>query len=231
MSIILGGRRYDVPGCPDTKNPLDDPRLPWMTDGHERTQRVAAIVLHTTKGRRGELITEPPPPSERAERYARYQAGTKRDVSWCFSADTDGTIVQHNDPTGACGGRAAPWVSWHAGWINEHSIGVEIVQTADRAVYLAQLRVVVALVTFLCDQYGIPKRVPVGADGEPWNAPIYECVSRKRGGRQRVVEGVLGHRNVTTPDSRGPGDPGDHVMRAMLAGGFARFDVAALAAQ
>ena len=227
--IVLGGKRVAVPGVSDTKNPLDH-AVPWMTDGHERTRRIEAIVVHTTKGRRGDLLTTEPPASERAERYARYQAGTKRDVSWDFSVDLDGTVVQHNDPTGACGGRAVPWVSWHAGHANEWSIGGEIVQTEGRALYLAQLRVAVALVGFLCDEDGVPRRIPVDATGRSWSGPIDECVSTKRGGRQRAVEGVLGHCNVTTPDSRGPGDPGDHVRAALLASGFAGYDVTALAA-
>jgi len=226
--IVLGGKRVAVPGAPDTKNPLDD-RVPWMTDGHERTQRVAAIVVHTTKGRRGDLLTTEPHASERAERYARYQAGTKRDVSWDFTVDVDGTVVQSNDPSAPCGGRTVPWVSWHAGHANEWSIGVEIVQTEGRALYLAQLRVAVALVGFLCAQYGIPRRVPVDGQGVSWEKPIYECVSKKREGRQRSVEGVLNHCHVTTPDSRGPGDAGPHVRAAFLAGGFEGFDVTGIA--
>jgi hypothetical protein len=226
--IVLGGRRFEVPGCVDTKNPLDHPGLPWMTDGHARTRRVAAVIIHTTKGRGGALLDAASEPSTQAERYARYQAGTKRDVSWDFTVDLDGTVVQHNDPTGACGERRAPWVAWHAGSANEWSVGVEVVQSESRALYVAQLRVLVALVDFLCEQYGVPRRVPVDAHGAPWSAPIFECVSRKRGGRQQAWEGVLNHCNVTTPDSRGPGDAGPHVRAAFLGGGFARSDVTAL---
>lgn len=229
--IVLGGRRFEVPGAPDTKNPLDHRDIPWMTDGHERRRRIEAVIVHTTKGRTGALIEDEAEPSEAAERYGRYQAGSKRDVSWDFTVDLDGTIVQHNDPSAPCGGRAAPRVSWHAGHANEWSIGVEIVQTPGRALYLTQLRVVVTFVAFLCDQYGIPKRVPVDARGASWEKPIFECVSEKRGGRQRSVEGVLNHCHVTTPDSRGPGDAGPHVRAAFLAGGFEGFDVTGIAAR
>lgn len=229
--ILLGGIRCEVPGAPDTKNPLDNPGIPWMTDGDERHGLPVAIVLHTTKGRRGELVEEPSPPSERAEQYARYQAGTKRDVSWDFTVDVDGTIVQSNDPSGPCGGRKVPWYSWHAGHANGWSIGIEVVQTDARHVYTAQLQVVVALVRHLCGHYAIPLRIPVDGAGKPWDKPIFEVVSTKRGGRQGRWAGVLGHCNVTTPDSRGPWDPGDHVRGALLRAGFESYDVTALAAK
>lgn len=227
--ILLGGIACDVPGAHDTKNPSTHPALPWMTDGGERKSPPVAIVLHTTSGTRGEELHTESPPSERAERYAKYQAGTARDVSWDFTVDLDGTIVQHNDPSGPCGGRKVPWYSWHAGSANGWTLGIETVQGAHGVVYEAQLRVVAALVSFLCDHYGIPKRVPCDSDGRPWSAPIFEVVSTKREGRQKRWPGVLGHCNVTTPDSRGPWDPGDHVRGALLDACFERFDITELA--
>lgn len=227
--IFLGGVSCAVPDCPDTKNPNDNHDIPWMTDGAARKGPPVAIVLHTTSGTKGEELHTPPPPSEHAEQLARYQAGTERDVSWDFTVDLDGTIVQHNDPSAPCGGRKAAWYSWHAGSVNGWTLGIEIVQGPRRVVYELQLRVATAFVTFLCDHYGIPKRVPCDASGKPWDKSIFEVVSTKRGGRQRRWQGVLGHCNVTTPDSRGPWDPGDHVRGALLDGGFTPFNIEELA--
>lgn len=229
--LILGGIACEVPGCPDTKNPVSHPDLPWMTDGSPRQGPPVAIVLHTTSGRRGALVSAEPPPSERAERYAHYQAGTARDVSWDFTVDLDGTVVQHNDPSAPCGGHRQARYSWHAGSVNGWTLGIEVVQRPDMAVYEGQLRVMVACVAFFCDHYAIPRRIPVDGAGKPWTGPIFEVVSTKRGGRQRRWSGVLGHCNVTTPDSRGPGDPGDHVRAALLASGFEGYDVTELARQ
>lgn len=227
--ILLGGIACEVPGAPDTRNPLDDPSLPWMTDGSPRQGPPLAIVLHTTSGRRGALLDTPPPPSSRAEQYARYQAGTARDVSWDFTVDLDGTVVQHNDPSAPCGGHKSARYSWHAGSVNSWTLGIEVVQQRDGAVYAVQLQVVVALVRHLCGHYGIPARIPVDGAGKPWSAPIFEVVSTKRGGRQQRWAGVLGHCNVTTPDSRGPWDPGDHVRGALLRAGFEGYDVTGIA--
>lgn len=227
--IILGGIPCEVPGAPDTKNPNDHRDLPWMTDGAPRKGPPLAIVLHTTSGTKGEELHTPPPPSERAERYAHYQAGTERDVSWDLTVDLDGTVVQHNDPSAPCGAHKHTRYSWHAGSVNPWTLGIEIVQGPGRVVYELQLRVVVALVTFLCDHYQIPKRIPCDASGRPWDKPIFEVVSTKREGRQRRWPGVLGHCNVTTPDSRGPWDPGDHARGALLEGGFEPFNIEELA--
>jgi len=227
--ILLGGRRVEVPGFPDAKNPLDHAGIPWATDGAARPHVPLAVVLHTTKGRTGALVDTAAAPSERAERYARYQAGTASDKSWDFTVDLDATIVQSNDPTGACGGRATPIYTWHCGAANVWTVGIEIVQAEDRRLYARQLAAAVALATVLCDTYGITKRVPCDAQGAPWEGPINEVVSHKRGGRQGRLSGVFNHCNLTTPDSRGPGDAGPHVRAACLAGGFAPFDVTDLA--
>ena len=121
MSLVLDGTLVDLPGF-ETKCFANDPTVPRTTDG---SRRVAAetkgIVIHTVTGQPFQPKLLPGScPSEHAERLARYQAYSERKVSWHFTVDTDGTIVQSADP-----GR---WVCWHAGGVNPWTIGIELCQ-------------------------------------------------------------------------------------------------------
>jgi len=215
MSLVLDGQRIETPGH-DTVSWLDNNTLPHIgarphDDGFPRTpDKVHDITAHTSKGEPGPLIETAPPPSTRAELLARYQGNTPRDVSWHFTVDTDGTIVQSADP--------GLWACWQAGQVNGHSIGIELVQYDDLALYRVQIDAAVWLIMFLCDHYAIPKTVPVDAGCSPWKGIIPELMKAPEGDAGASWHGVYGHRNCSR--RRGPGDPGDHLMRALLAAGF-----------
>lgn len=203
--IVIDGQRVPVPGA-EVVTWLDAPGVPRVKDGHaRRPDAVKAIVLHTVHGKVGPLADRAGAPSTRAETYARYQANTDREVSWHFTVDTDGTIVQSAD--------AAAWMCWHATAVNGWTIGIEMVQENDGTVYRPQLATTVALCDVLCARLGIERRVPA-VNG----VPIVGVVERLTG-KHGSWSGVFGHRNQTT--NRGPGDPGDHVFRALLAAGYA----------
>lgn len=205
MTLVIDGRRVDTPGL-ETICWLDDPKVPRVTDGRRRIPQAArAIVLHTVHGKAGPLSDVASVPSSRAERYARYQATTAREVSWHLTVDTDGTVVQSAD--------IAAWTCWHATSVNGWTVGVELVQESDGTVYRPQLAAVVALCDLLCVRLGIERRVPA-RDG----VPIVGVVERLKGAAG-PWSGVFGHRNQTT--NRGKGDPGDHVFQALLAAGYA----------
>lgn len=215
MSLVIDGERIETPGH-DTLSWLDDNTLPHMgarphDDGFPRTpDKADAITAHTSKGENGPLIETPAPPSTRAEVLARYQGRTPRDVSWHFTVDVDETIVQSADP--------GAWACWHAGQVNGHTIGIELVQYDDLALYRGQIKAAVWLITFLCDHYGIPKTVPVDVGCSPWAKIIPELMKAPEGNSGASWRGVYGHRNCSR--RRGTGDPGDHLMRALLAAGF-----------
>lgn len=215
MSLVLDGEHIATPGR-DTKCWVDDPRVPWIgdhpkDDGFARTpDRVQAVGVHTSKGRRGPLSVTEAGPSEKAEALARYQDTTPRDVSWHFTIDVDGTIVQSADP--------GHWACWHAGQVNGHTIGIELVQLDNLTLYPAQLEALVWLVGLLCDRYQIPKTVPVGPDGEPFSTIIPELMSKPEGDAGATWRGVYGHRNCSR--RRGFGDPGNHPFLALLRAGF-----------
>lgn len=205
MTLIIDGQRVDTPGM-ETISWLDDPKVPRVTDGRRRVpQSARAIVLHTVHGKLGGLSDKASVPSSRAERYARYQASTKREVSWHLTVDTDGTIVQSAD--------VASWTCWHATAVNGWTVGIELVQEADGTLYRPQLAAVVALCDLLCARLGIDRRVPARA-----GVPIVGVVPRLTG-HDGPWSGVFGHRHQTR--NRGPGDPGDYPFLALLAAGYA----------
>ena len=204
MSLIIDGQRVQTPGL-ETISWLDDPAVPRVRDGRRRVpQSARAIVLHTVHGKLGPLSDVPRVPSVRAERYARYQAGTAREVSWHLTVDTDGTIVQSAD--------VAAWTCWHATAVNGWTVGIELVQERDGTTYRPQLAAVVAVCDLLCARLGIERRVPARG-----GVPIVGVVPRLTGA-DGPWSGVFGHRNQTR--ARGPGDPGSFVFLALLAAGY-----------
>jgi hypothetical protein len=205
VSLIIDGQRVETPGI-ESISWLDDPAVPRVRDGRRRVpQSARAIVLHTVHGKLGPLSDAPSAPSTRAERYARYQAGSAREVSWHLTVDTDGTVVQSAD--------IAAWTCWHATAVNGWTIGIELVQEVDGTVYRPQLAAVVAVCDLLCARLAIERRVPARA-----GVPIVGVVPRLTG-TDGVWSGVFGHRNQTR--QRGPGDPGSFVFLALLAAGYA----------
>lgn len=211
LGLIINGARVPVPGV-RIVSWLDDPkRAPHCTDGKPRPAgNVSAVVLHTSRGRRG-VIREGSRRSDKAERLARYQTRTDRDVSWHLTVAADGEVFQQAD--------LATFMCWQASHANGWTWGVECAQDADTPdLTRAQVDALVAVVAAACDAMGIPRRVPVNADGRPVAGVVKAWQSRKQGGDQKAARGVIGHRNLTT--SRGPGDPGDPIFEALLAAGF-----------
>jgi hypothetical protein len=205
VTLVIDGQRVETPGM-ETISWLDDPAVPRVKDGRRRVpQSARAIVIHTVHGKLGRVADAPSAPSVRAERYARYQAGTAREVSWHITVDTDGTIVQSAD--------VAAWTCWHATAVNGWTVGIELVQESDGTVYRAQLAAVVALCDLLCARLGIERRVPARG-----GVPIVGVVPRLTG-TDGPWSGVFGHRNQTR--QRGAGDPGSSVFLALLAAGYA----------
>lgn len=208
MSFVFDGQRIETPGI-ESVCWLDDPKVPRATDGRVRGVRPMCIVLHTVHGRSG-VLHEGSKPSTRAEVYAKYQARTSREVSWHATVDVDGTVVQSAD--------FGAWTCWHAPPTNPWSIGIEMVQDDDGGLYRAGIDACVALCTLLCGRFAIPRRVPVDAHGQPFRRVVPAWQSVAAGGKAERFGGVLGHRNVT--QTRGAGDPGDHIFNALLAAGY-----------
>ncbi|MDP3275671.1 MAG: peptidoglycan recognition family protein [Deltaproteobacteria bacterium] len=188
--ILVAGRRYGVPWA-RVVTWLDDPRVHELAGNRgQRRERVRAIVLHTTWGRLGELVAGSGPTIGFG-----YVAANSRavDKSWDFTVDRDGTIYQQSDP--------AHWFSWHAGAVNPWSVGIEMAQGQDGALYADQLRSAVELIEVLARVFGIPRVLP-WRDG----AAQLRVLGAVRAGQYTGLQGLFAHANFT--EDRGPGDPG-----------------------
>lgn len=208
--LVINGVRVPVPGVRIVTY-LDDPaRCPRVTKGFARpASAAAAVMLHTSRGRSG-VIVDGSRESDKAAKLVRYQTRTERAASWCVTIGSAGDVWQQCD--------AATFATWHATVANPWSVGLELAQDRDTPdLTRAQVDACVAVVRALCSALNIPLRVPA-IDGAPVNGVVRAWQPRKQGGGARAAAGVLGHRNVTT--SRGKGDPGDGIFRALLAAGF-----------
>jgi hypothetical protein len=209
--LIIDGHRYPVPGV-RVVTWLDDPdAAPLVTKGFARSaSAVTAIVLHTSRGRRGG-VRPVAGSDEKALRLARYQARGSRAASWHLTIGGAGTVYQQAD--------LATFATWHASHANQWSVGVELAQSADTPdLTRAQVDACVAVVRVICAAMKIPERFPAKPGNVPIDGPVRAWQSRKQGGESLSARGVIGHRNLTT--SRGPGDPGDAVFTALAAVGF-----------
>lgn len=211
LGLVINSRRVAVPGV-NVVTWLDDAkRAPPVTDGRARTKPPTAVCLHTSRGQRG-AVRPGSRPSSRAETLALYQSRTARQVSWHLTIDTDGDVLQQAD--------LVTWMCWHATHANGWTVGIELVQHPDTGdLWQVQVDAAVQVVTAICDTLGIPKRVPVDAEGAPIQGTVQAWQEASEGGAQGAWAGVLGHRHLTC--NRGPGDPGDSIFRALLKAGFA----------
>lgn len=207
--LILNSKEVDVPGL-DSVNWTQDPKCPRTTDVSVRRTWIHGIVIHTVHGKRG-VLKPGYKESKRDLTYAQYQAHTSRDVSWDYTVDTDASVAVSNDP--------GTHYTWHAGSVNPITIGIELIQDDDGALYEDQFTYgLIPLLHALCDEFAIQKQVPARA-GSPISGVVQRLAGPDLG---RDVVGVYGHRNQT--HNRGFGDPGDHVFAALLADGFEGFD-------
>jgi len=217
MSLVFGGIAHEVEGLRSVSY-LDNPALaPRITDFNRRTKRVRAIIVHTTSGG-GTGKVKPgnfPGDDKRGALLARYQTRTARRVSWDYTVDRAGVAFCQNDPLGLS--------SWHATAWNQLSVGIELVQDPDGALYEDQL----AALVLLCDE--ITRRLKIQRQ-IAWkdDKPVLELLARadERGAKRGSdMVGVFAH--VHNTRDRGPGDPGPAPFRALKAAGYEGFDVAA----
>jgi hypothetical protein len=216
MAFVVEGNREDVDGVPSTswmEDPTHVPRLGLGQDARQRSTRwVRGIVLHTTKGipggrdHRPQLILPGLGPSiGAAEAVARSWSRDPRQAGAHLVVDHDGTVV--------CVADLVLDRAFHAGTVNDCTIGVEIFQGSRAELYEQQLAQVVRLVDWLTVRFGIQRQIP-----KRYMGPITRLMA---GGRD--VVGVYGHRDVT--DRRGSGDPGDAIFDRLRAAGYETWDL------
>lgn len=219
--IVWGGQRYEVPGLAITTFLDNDPCTP-ETRGHQlRALTPQSITIHATKGEpREPLVTADAAQSTAVCALGRYQAtAEEREVGWDFTVSTRGTVHQASDPV--------RYFTWQAGGVNPRSIGIEIEQGPGGIMSPASIRAAVMLVDALTRLGAIQRQIPAVRGPGGGLVPDRRVLARFRPeeGSGRDWVGEFGHRNVT--DQRGPGDPGDPIMWALLAAGYEGFDLAA----
>lgn len=98
MSIIIDGKKFNIPGlntvCWDDGNP----KIKYVTDKEIRSRQTRLIVMHTHEGIKGQLLEGFGPNTTIDERLAMYQTSTDRYVSWDGTIDQNGDITWQNDP-------------------------------------------------------------------------------------------------------------------------------------
>lgn len=213
--LIINGTPVPTPGL-RTQTWLENPKLRLAAE--DRKPRppgtwIRGIVLHTTTG----FPKDPgdPPqllkvglgPNTRAAERINTIVWEKdhRCAGSHLMIDSDGRVDQLAD--------LASEVAFHAGPVNDVTIGIEIyADPKDNALYEEQIVAVVETVDFLTRHFKIQRQMPSTYRG---------VVDRLAAGGRGVV-GVYGHRHVS--DTRGAGDPGDFVFDELARAGYERFD-------
>lgn len=217
--IVVDGRRIDIPGVVSTCWD-DDPSLAVTSHGGKprKTKWIRAVVIHTTKGIPGGKIRKPQyllpgagSPGMAAEANARYWRTLKDDdyAGAHLLIDYDGSVVNTAD--------LYRMLTYHATSVNEVAVGIEIVQRNDAGMYTVQKETLVKVCRFLAETFGIQEQVQWPYHGS--SRPVPRLVA----GAKDVV-GFFGHRDQTS--NRGPGDPGDIMIQALLDDGFEAVDFA-----
>jgi len=211
MSLIIAGKKVDVPGLKVLSWQDGIQWIKEVTDFYPRKKAVRLIICHTAKGIKGSLLPGAGTESSTAKALVRYQTNTDRDVSWDYTIDFDGTIYCQNDPVKKA--------TWQAGSVNGVSLGFELVQKDNGDVYEVQIEKAVLLIDTLTALLGIQRQIAWDRTG---NKPKVGVCSRLKTGGTDVV-GIAGHRNQSK--NRGPGDPGDYIYLALQKAGYECFDL------
>lgn len=213
--MILGGNRVPVPGG-IVINWTDGGCVDYVTDKTPRRHPPQNITAHTETGEPHDPPVIQGATDSHACRLARYQTTSPRDVSWDFFIGSLGFIVQQNDPLRD--------YTWQAGNVNGYSLGIECEQGPGGAIDERELSAFVHACDTLTRELGIQRQVPaVMVDGRI--VPDRRVLARFAPGQDGATWiGIEGHRNVCA--CRGPGDPGDALMQALLDAGYEGFDLA-----
>lgn len=221
MSVIVNGQPEEIPGL-RTRSWMDDARIKRLRPGEDCRRRITkwprGIVLHTTKGIPGGQDRRPQvlrpglgPNVDAGVRCTRYWSGNGKAGGAHLIVDQDGEIT--------CCADLLLDVAYHAGIVNEVTIGVEIYQGSDAELYEDQLGYVVKLCDWLTRRFGIQRQIPSAYRGGPLKRLVQTA------GKDFV--GVYGHRDCDA--NRGQGDPGSFVFDRLRTAGYEAWDLEARA--
>lgn len=219
MALVIGGKTYGVPGTPGVSF-VEAPGLALRPqDWHPRRRGawVRGICLHT---RIGLPVVEVP--------GAGASKGWDRAVCR-FHAGASCHVVIDADGSFTCLADLETMTAYHAGHLDEISVGVELYQEYPSGhVWSATLRTCVMVCDVITRVLGIQRqyvqadhilrRFAVPTRGR---SRASELAYVHGGGRGRDWCGLYGHRNVTR--GRGPGDPGAQAWGYLAEAGYEGF--------
>lgn len=207
--LVVNGEEILIPGIAEVEqiNFLDEPKLKLKMGEDMRwrkTRWIRNVVAHNTKNLRTTVVPGKGPETKLEERISRWWAVDGRYAGAHLCIDWDGTVgclcdlVQH--------------AAYHAGRINDVSIGFELYEDSQGRVYAHQLKVAVLVTNFLTKLFQIQRQCPPSIDNR--------MLSRAyRGGRDLV--GVFGHCHAYIGK---PNDPGAHYFEYLEKAGYEVFN-------
>jgi hypothetical protein len=211
--VLIRQHEIEVPGL-TVLNPFDEIIYALADEDYRDRPNtwVRGIVLHTTKGipggrdRRKQNIRQGiGPNTRRDERLAKMWSLDDRKAGAHLIADHDASWV--------CTCDLQEHSAFHAGNVNNVTIGIEIYQGNDAELYETQLLSVVHMVDFLTRTFSIQRQIH-------WP---YKRHAIKRGLRRGIdMVGIYGHRDCS--NNRGRGDPGDAIFEILNDHGYESFD-------
>jgi len=203
--MIIGGEEILIPGIPATEQPnyKDHPALKLRMGEDMRmrkTRWIRSVVAHNTKNRKTTVAEGKGPETHLENRIARLWSTDGRHAGAHVSIDWDGTIACHAD--------LLLHAAYHAGLINDPSVGFELYEDSAGKLYDYQLQIAVAFTEFVTGYFQIQRQCPPSVSNKP--------IKRAERGGQDLV-GVLGHCHALKSK---PDDPGIHYFEYLEKAGF-----------
>lgn len=206
--MIIGGEEVSVPGLDEEViNYKDEPKIKLKMGEDMRmrkTRWIRVVTAHNTKNIATKVKPGKGPETRLEERIARLWAHDKRHAGAHISIDWDGTV--------GCLCDLLLHAAYHAGRLNEVSIGFELYEDSKGNLYEHQLDVAVIVTNFLTEYFQIQRQCPASID----NAEIKRLAA---GGRDIV--GVFGHCHAYKGK---PNDPGVHYFEWLEKAGYTIFN-------
>jgi hypothetical protein len=218
MPVIINGQPEEVRGL-ESISYIEDPRL-RLRQGEDMARRVEplvrGIVLHTSKGipgggdQRPQVIRPGIGPSvDAGVRCSRFWSASRANAGAHLVVDFDGAV--------SCCADLLAEAAYHAGPVNQSTIGIEIYQGSDAELYEEQLDAVVLLVDWLTRRFGIQRQIP-----DRYRGTAIPRLSIA-GAAGKDYFGIYGHRDVST--GRGAGDPGSAVFQKLFRAGYEDWNI------
>jgi len=225
--LIIGGRRYGVPGFAGASF-REDPKLGLALARSEDCKLrapdawVRQIVLHTRMGLPVVVRQGKGPNLGWDLVLARRFAADDRQASCHVAIDADGSYC--------CLADLKLVQAYHAEHLNASSVGIELYQGTDGSVSESTMDAAVAIVDVITRIMGIQRQYPLEhvlcrrlARATPGPSSKTRLAYVKGGGRGLDFVGVVGHRNITK--NRGEGDPGTPVFERLRAAGYEGYKI------